>query len=154
MKEASKQISTLVDRFERNIEAYRSPAYHETQLRREFIDPYFQALGWDVTNKAGYAELYKDVIHEDAFKIAAATKAPDYRFRIGGVRKFLLETWNMVVRILTGGCLVAPLAKSRFKGEVAVTREKVNLDLTCILTFGFRLGRFSLTLWGGNFNIY
>jgi type I restriction-modification system DNA methylase subunit len=92
MKEALKQISNLVERFERNIEAYRSPAYNETQLRREFIDPFFEALGWDVTNKAGYAEQYKDVIHEDAIKIAGATKAPDYCFRIGGVRKFFLET--------------------------------------------------------------
>jgi len=92
MKEALKQISNLVERFERNIEAYRNPAYNETQLRREFVDPFFEALGWDVTNKAGYAEQYKDVIHEDAIKIAGATKAPDYCFRIGGVRKFFLET--------------------------------------------------------------
>ncbi len=92
MKEALKQVSLLVERFERNIEAYRSPAYNETQLRREFIDPFFEALGWDVANKAGYAEQYKDVVHEDAIKIAGATKAPDYCFRIGGVRKFFLET--------------------------------------------------------------
>jgi type I restriction-modification system DNA methylase subunit len=92
MKEASRQISNLVERFERNIEAYHSPAYNETQLRREFIDPLFEALGWDVANKAGYAEQYKDVVHEDAIKIAGATKAPDYCFRIGGVRKFFLET--------------------------------------------------------------
>ena len=92
MREALKQISDLVERFERNIEAYHSPAYNETQLRREFIDPFFEDLGWDVTNKAGYAEQYKDVIHEDAIKIAGATKAPDYCFRVGGVRKFFLET--------------------------------------------------------------
>jgi type I restriction-modification system DNA methylase subunit len=92
MKEALKQVSLLVERFERNIEAYRSPAYNETQLRREFIDPFFEALGWDVANKAGYAEQYKDIVHEDAIKVAGATKAPDYCFRIGGVRKFFLET--------------------------------------------------------------
>ena len=56
MKEALEQVSLLVERFERNIEAYRSPAYNETQLRREFIDPFFEALDWDVANKAGYAE--------------------------------------------------------------------------------------------------
>ncbi|OGP87526.1 MAG: restriction endonuclease subunit M [Deltaproteobacteria bacterium RBG_16_48_10] len=92
MKEALHPISNLVERFERNIEAYRSPAYNETQLRREFVDPFFEAFGWDVTNKAGYAEQYKDVIHEDAIKVAGATKAPDYCFRIGGARKFFLET--------------------------------------------------------------
>jgi type I restriction-modification system DNA methylase subunit len=92
VKEALKQVSLLVERFQQNIEAYRNPAYNETQLRIEFVDPFFEALGWDVANKAGYAEQYKDVIHEDAIKVAGATKAPDYCFRIGGVRKFFLET--------------------------------------------------------------
>ena len=55
-EEARNQISNLVERFERNIDAYRSPAYNETQLRREFVDPFFESLGWDVPNKAGYAE--------------------------------------------------------------------------------------------------
>jgi len=85
------RIVELVETFDRNIETYRSQKYNETQLRREFIDPFFEELGWDVTNKAGYAEAYKDVIHEDAIKIGSATKAPDYCFRIGGIRKFFLE---------------------------------------------------------------
>jgi predicted type IV restriction endonuclease len=73
MKEASRQISNLVERFKRNIEACHSPAYNETQLRREIIAPFFEALGWDVTNKAGYAEQYKDVGHVDTIKVAGAT---------------------------------------------------------------------------------
>lgn len=85
------EISELIDRFDRNREAYHSSQYNETQLRREFIDPFFEALGWDVNNKQGYAESYKDVIHEDAIKIGSATKAPDYCFRIGGIRKFFVE---------------------------------------------------------------
>jgi hypothetical protein len=72
MKETLKQISDLVDRFQRDIDAYHSPAYNETQLSREFIDPFFEALGWDVANKEGHAEQYKDVIHEDAIKVAGA----------------------------------------------------------------------------------
>ncbi len=84
-------IHDLVDRFDRNLAAYKSPAYNETQVRREFIDPFFKALGWDVDNEQGYAEQYKDVVHEDAVKIGVSTKAPDYSFRIGGVRKFFLE---------------------------------------------------------------
>lgn len=68
-----------------------SGEYNETQLRREFLDPFFTGLGWDVENKQGYAEAYKDVVHEDAIKIGTATKAPDYSFRIGGLRKFFVE---------------------------------------------------------------
>src|SRR5450759_5363431 len=81
----------LIERFSRNRDAYLSGAYNETQLRREFIDPFFETLGWDMLNKAGYAEAYKDVIHEDAIKIGGFTKAPDYCFRIGGARKFFVE---------------------------------------------------------------
>ncbi len=85
------QVLDLVDRFDRNRDAYKSANYNETQARREFLDPLFKALGWDIDNEQGYAEAYKDVIHEDAIKVGEATKAPDYCFRIGGARKFFLE---------------------------------------------------------------
>jgi len=85
------KVLELIETFDRNIEAYKNQQYNETQLRREFIDPFFTALGWDVANVKGYAQAYKDVIHEDAIKIGGYTKAPDYCFRIGGTRKFFLE---------------------------------------------------------------
>ena len=85
------QVQALVERFERNIDDYKRGKYNEAQVRREFIDPFFKALGWDIDNTQGYAETYKEVVHEDAIKIGQATKAPDYSFRIGGVRKFFLE---------------------------------------------------------------
>jgi len=81
----------VIERFERNRESYRSSGYNETETRREFIDPFFKALGWDIDNEQGYAEAYKDVVHEDAIKIGGVTKAPDYAFRIGGARKFFVE---------------------------------------------------------------
>ena len=96
---APKEIVDLVERFESNQEAYQSGKYNETQLRREFIDPFFKALGWDVDNTAGHAEAYKDVIHEDAIKVGGATKAPDYCFRIGGTRKFFVEAKKPSVNI-------------------------------------------------------
>ena len=86
-----KVILDLVERFERNREAYKSGNYNETQVRREFLDPFFKALGWDIDNEQGFAEDYKDVIHEDAIKTTDGTKSPDYCFRIGGTRKFFLE---------------------------------------------------------------
>src|SRR2546423_12054907 len=84
-----KEILDLVERFERQLDAYKFGQYNETQLRREFLDPFFKILGWDMDNEQGYAEAYKDVIHEDAIKVGEATKAPDYCFRIGGARKLL-----------------------------------------------------------------
>jgi hypothetical protein len=89
---APKEIVDLVERFESNLASYKSGHYNETQVRREFVDPFFKAMGWDIDNEQGFAEAYKDVIHEDAIKVGATTKAPDYSFRIGGQRKFFLET--------------------------------------------------------------
>lgn len=88
---APPEVLALVGRFAAHVDAYHRGRYNETQLRREFVDPLFQALGWDVDNSKGYAEAYKDVIHEDAIKVGGMTKAPDYGFRIGGVRKFFVE---------------------------------------------------------------
>jgi hypothetical protein len=84
-------IIELVERFERQHEAFRSGRYNETQVRREFIDPFFELLGWDLSNKYGAPEAYKDVVHEDAIKIGGAHKAPDYSFRVGGSRRFFVE---------------------------------------------------------------
>src|SRR5712664_3592152 len=88
---ATNEILDLIASFEKKLEAYKSAHYNETQLRLEFLNPFFKALGWDIDNEQGYAEAYKDVIHEDAIKVGEATKAPDYCFRIGGARKFFLE---------------------------------------------------------------
>jgi len=96
---APQTILDLVDRFQMHKDAYKAASYNETQVRREFVDPFFKALGWDIDNEQGYAEAYKDVVHEDALKIGGATKAPDYAFRIGGTRKFFLEAKRPSVNI-------------------------------------------------------
>ena len=77
----------LVERFERNLDLYKRPDYKEARVRIEFIDPFFEALGWDVHNVLGRGEHDKDVIYEDAIKIAGKMRAPDYSFRIGQERK-------------------------------------------------------------------
>lgn len=92
-------INDLVERFARQFEAYVSPEYKEAQLRQEFINPFFEALGWDVYNRHGFAEQYKEVIHEDAVKIGGYSKAPDYSFRVGGRRVFFVETKKPCVNL-------------------------------------------------------
>jgi hypothetical protein len=49
----------------------------EEQFRAEFLSPFFEALGGDVTNRQGLSETFKPVIHEESIKVAGATKAPD-----------------------------------------------------------------------------
>jgi type I restriction-modification system DNA methylase subunit len=88
---APNELVELVTRFKENLTSYKNPNYNETQVRREFIDPLFGLLGWDVANKEGYAEAYKEVIHEYSQKTKDSSEAPDYLFRIGGIRKFFVE---------------------------------------------------------------
>ena len=89
---APEVVRELVERFDANKDTYRSGQYNEAQLREEFLNPLFEALGWDVYNRKGYAAPYKEVIHEDAIKIGGRTKAPDYCFRAGGgMRSFFVE---------------------------------------------------------------
>ena len=99
--EARAAVATLVENYRRNADQYAAVSYREAQLRQEFIDPFFKALSWGIANEQGYAEPYKEVIHEDAIKVRGATKAPDYCFRIGGQRKFFLEAKKPSVHIKT-----------------------------------------------------
>lgn len=46
------EIIELVEKFERNIDAYKSSSFKEEQLKQEFINPFLKALGWDVDNTA------------------------------------------------------------------------------------------------------
>ncbi|MCX6374472.1 MAG: hypothetical protein NTU88_00280 [Armatimonadetes bacterium] len=53
MPEAPDIICELVERFRDNRDLYTSQNYNEEQTRAEFIGPFFEALGWEVPNKAG-----------------------------------------------------------------------------------------------------
>ncbi len=61
---APQSIVDLVDRFNMHKDAYKASTYTKLSFEREFIDPLCKALGWDIDNEQGYAEAYKDVVHE------------------------------------------------------------------------------------------
>jgi len=98
---ASETIQPLVDKYTFHRDAYirGQEKYNETQLRQDFIDPLFHALGWDVNNNKGHSEAYREVLHEEPIRIRGTTYFFDYTFRIGGVRKFIVETKKPSVRI-------------------------------------------------------
>jgi len=92
-------IHDLVERYEYNRPVYHKGQKNETELRREFLDPFFRALGWDVDNNKGWSEAYKEVAHEDPTRIRGQTKFIDYSFRVGGARKFICEAKKPAVPI-------------------------------------------------------
>jgi len=92
-------ISKLVQQFIENRESYRSGRYNEAQLRQEFLNPFFEALGWDMDNRKGFAPQNREVIHEDSIDIEGESRAPDYCFRLGQTRKFFVEAKKPAVDI-------------------------------------------------------
>lgn len=42
----AQSLKELIEKFERSEEYYKSKAYMEDELRQEFINPFFTALGW------------------------------------------------------------------------------------------------------------
>ena len=43
--EARIKVERLVERFARNLDAYKQTDYKEARVRAEFIDPFFESLG-------------------------------------------------------------------------------------------------------------
>jgi hypothetical protein len=94
-------VKRLVERFDQDRKVFVAPDCKEEQLRAEFLNgscptirhsdfvirtfygPFFTVLGWDMDNRAGLSETFKQVIHEETIRVAGASKAPDYTFRIG-----------------------------------------------------------------------
>ena len=95
-------IHKLVETFEQNLDSYRF-SKNETELRRQFLDPFFTALGWDVANEKGYDELGKEVTHEFSVDVAGQQKKADYAFRVGRGEKFdfLVEAKKPSVKVET-----------------------------------------------------
>ena len=93
------ELKRLVEQFSQQSDRIRTDAYNETQVRIDFIDPMMKSLGWDMNNAQGFAEQYREVVHEDRIKVGGQTKAPDYSFRIGGTLTTSVGSENATVGI-------------------------------------------------------
>jgi len=93
------QLRNIVSLFSANIAQYKRSQYDEANTRTDFIDKFFTLLDWDIANNQGFSESYREVVREDKVKIDDSKKAPDYSFRIGGVRKFFVEAKKPFVDI-------------------------------------------------------
>lgn len=82
---APEAVHQLVEKFDKGSHAYKHRDYNETQLRVEFVNPLFEALGWDVRDSS-------QVSHETRVLVEGKPKHPDYGFRIGRTTHFYLET--------------------------------------------------------------
>src|SRR5215207_7476282 len=104
------ELHALIERFSRDLPSYRSAGFNEAYARLYFINPLLGLLGWDVENRQGLPEAYREVVYEDRVKVGGGTKAPDYGFYLGGQRKFFLEAKKPSVDIADD---VAPAVQLR-----------------------------------------
>ncbi len=94
-------IKQLIEKYQADRDHYLTNKYNETLLRSDFLDPFFELLGWDIKNNAGKPTNEREVILEEALKANASehSKKPDYTFRLFAERKFFLEAKKPCVSI-------------------------------------------------------
>ena len=94
-------IKKLTEKYNADRKYYLANKYNETLLRSDFLDPFFELLGWDIKNNAGKPTNEREVILEEALKENASehSKKPDYTFRLFSERKFFLEAKKPCVAI-------------------------------------------------------
>ena len=88
-------IVDLVQRFRTHIKQYKSSATKEAEIRQQFIDPFWRALGWDVGDTHGVGPSEADVIIEKNVETVDSggirSRRPDYLFRLSGFARFVVE---------------------------------------------------------------
>lgn len=93
---AKGDVERLVDKFHQDRDRFRDESYNEEQVRIEFINPLFSALGWEVENSL-------QVIHEDRVLVddgeKQRVKHPDYGFRTGRDIRFYVEAKKPSVKL-------------------------------------------------------
>lgn len=45
------RLLKLVEAYQKHFKQYSRPDYNETEVRNDFVNPFFEILGWDVQNK-------------------------------------------------------------------------------------------------------
>lgn len=76
-----KTLGELVARFSSGAVGFLSRDYAEASVRRDFIDPFFTALGWDLKNERQLILNKREVEIESRTIIDGRKKRADYLFR-------------------------------------------------------------------------
>jgi len=115
------KIIELMEKFERDQDIYRSSQYNETELRTEFINPFFEALGWDVYHKRECRADKREVKEEDAVDVEGKIKSPDYSFRLFDRRKFFVEVKRPSINIESGVYPAYQIRRYAWSADLAIS---------------------------------
>ncbi len=119
--QGKEEVTKLCRYFTTNRQAFLAPGVKEAHVRQSLIDPLFEALGWDVGNKAMIAPQYREVIPEDSLDIEGQQKAPDYTFRVGSLPKFYAEAKRCGVNIGTDPAPAFQLRRYGWSAKLALS---------------------------------
>lgn len=86
------KIAGLIKKFDDNSTEFRNKDYNETRLRTDFINPFFEELGWDVTYNQSEDVRERAVLLEDSIRISGTKKRMDYAFLKESRMLFVVET--------------------------------------------------------------
>ena len=99
------RLLKLVEAYQEHFKQYNRPDYNETEVRNDFVNPFFEILGWDVQNKKNLPQHLREVKHEASVFVEEngkqVKKKPDYEFHVGSTPYFFLETKKPNVDIMT-----------------------------------------------------
>lgn len=122
---AQNQLRNLVSIYNSNFDQYQQATYNETQVRVDFVNPFFQLLGWDVLNEAGLPQHLREVTHEATVLVeengAHRSKKPDYSFKVGTEILFFLETKKPSVNITADRAPSFQLRRYGWSGNLKVS---------------------------------
>ena len=79
---AYEKVKELVIKFQQGEKHYLSQFYQEAEVRQDFLDNFFTALGWDVTHKEQKNPYEQEVKIEKGVRVSGAQKRADYSFAI------------------------------------------------------------------------
>lgn len=116
-------IKQLIEKYQTDRDNYLTQKYNETQLRSDFLDPFFELLGWDIKNNAGKPTNEREVILEEALKANASehSKKPDYTFRLFSERKFFLEAKKPCVAIESNNDAAKQVRRYGFTAKLKIS---------------------------------
>lgn len=116
-------IRQLIEKYQLDRNYYLTNKYNETLLRSDFLDPFFELLGWDIKNNAGKPTNEREVILEEALKASASehSKKPDYTFRLFSERKFFLEAKKPCVSIESNNDTAKQVRRYGFTAKLKIS---------------------------------
>jgi len=116
-------IKQLIEKYQSDRNYYLTNKYNETLLRSDFLDPFFELLGWDIKNNAGKPTYEREVILEESLKANASenSKKPDYTFRLFSERKFFLEAKKPFVHIETDNDAAKQVRRYGFTAKLKIS---------------------------------